>query len=190
MSPDIINSIVTFLVGFVAIGVYWLTKRAEKRNAATIVVMDIRHAEQVVLSILEKGMVDKSLKNILYENNWGKYKHLFASEFSYDDFAAFNRFFDACIEIADARKRMGEVFYASLTAKASIAQQKIFVIENISTPEGQVKKQQVIAEIDSEAFVFEPHEPKARIFQSLQLMGRLSNTVAFEKMKKLAGIHA
>jgi len=108
MSPDIINSIVTFLVGFVAIGVYWLTKRAERRNAATIVVMDIRHAEQVVLSILEKGIVDKSLKNILYENNWGKYKHLFATEFSYDDFAAFNRFFDACIEIAEARMRMGE----------------------------------------------------------------------------------
>jgi len=51
MSPDIINSIV-------AIGVYWLTKLAEKRNAATIVVMDIRHAEQVVLFILGKGMVD------------------------------------------------------------------------------------------------------------------------------------
>lgn len=189
MSPDIINSIVTFVVGFFAIGVYWLTKRAEKRNAATIVVMDIRHAEQVVLSILEKGMVDKSLKNILSENNWGKYKHLFASEFSYDDFAAFNRFFDACIEIADARMRMWEVFNANLTAKASISQQKIFSIENLTTPEGQEKKQQVITEIDNEIFVFDPQEPKVKIFQSLQLMGRLSNTVAFEKLKKLAGIH-
>ncbi len=190
MSPDIINSIVTFVVGLVAFGVYWLTKRAEKRNAATIVVMDIRHAEQVVLSILEKGMVDKSLKNILSENNWGKYKHLFASKFSYDDFAAFNRFFEACVEIADARKRMGEVFYANLTAKASIAQQKILSIENLSTPEGQAKKQQIITEIDGETFAFEPQEPKNRIFQSLQLMGRLSNTVAFEKLKKIAGIHA
>jgi hypothetical protein len=132
-----------------------------------------------VLSILEKGMVDKSLKNILYENNWGKYKHLFASEFSYDDFAAFNRFFDACVEIADARRRMGEVFYASLTAKASIAQQKIFAIENISTPEGQTKKQQVIAEIDNETFVFDPQEPKTRIFRSLQLMEKYWGQSAF-----------
>lgn len=190
MSPDIISSAATLIVGFFAIGVYQLTKRTEKQNAATIVVMDIRHAEQVVLSILEKGMVDKSLKNILSENNWGKYKHLFASEFSYDDFAAFNRFFDACVEIADARRRMGEVFYASLTAKASIAQQKIFSIENLSAPEGQDKKQQVITEINSEVFVFEPAEPKERILQSLQLMGRLSNTIAFEKLKKLAGIRA
>ena len=104
--------------------------------------------------------------------------------------AAFNRFFDACVEIADARRRMGEVFYSNLTAKASIAQQKIFAIANLSTPEGQAAKQQVIAAIDGENFVFDPVEPKARIFQSLQLMGRLSNTVAFEKLKKLAGIRA
>ena len=74
MNPDIINSIVTFVVGLFAIGVYLATKHSEKRNAATIVVMDIRHAEQVVLSLLEKGAVDKSLKIILSENNWAKYK--------------------------------------------------------------------------------------------------------------------
>lgn len=190
MNPEYLNATVTFVVGFVALAVYWLTKRAEKRNAATIVVMDIRHAEQVVLSILEKGMIDKSLKNILSENNWAKYKHLFASDFSYDDFAAFNRFFEACVEIADARRRMSEVFYANLTSKASIAQQKIFAIESLPGIDGQQKKLQIIAELNSEQFVFDPDEPKARIFQSLQLMGRLSNTVAFEKLKKIAGIRA
>ena len=102
MSADIINSVVTGIVGLVAFVVYWLQKREIKRNAATIVVMDIRHAEQVVQSILEKGMVDRFLKNILSENNWAKYKHLFASDLSSDDFAAFNRFFDSCVDISDA----------------------------------------------------------------------------------------
>jgi hypothetical protein len=190
MTPEIINSIVTFVVGLFAIGVYLAAKRGEKRNAATIVVMDIRHAEQVVLSLLEKGSVDKSLKIILSENNWAKYKHLFASSLSSDDFAAFNRFFDACVDITDARKRMWEVFNANLTAKASFAQQKILSVKNTSTPEGQAEKQQAIAEINGESFVFDPQEPKDKIFQSLQLMGRLSNTVAFEKLKKIAGINA
>ena len=190
MNPEIFNSIVTLVVGLVALGVYWLTKRGEKQNAATIVVMDIRHAEQVVLSILEKGVVDRTLKNILSENNWAKYKHLFASEFSYDDFAAFNRFFDSCVEIADAKKRMNEVFYASLNAKTSIAQQKILDIQNISSPEAQLEKQKIIEAINAEEFVFEPKEPKERVFRSLQLMGRLSNTVAFEKLKKIGGINA
>ena len=152
--------------------------------------MDIRHAEQVVLTVLERGSVDKSLKVILSENNWAKYKHLFASSLSYDDYAAFNRFFDACVDMADARKRMWEIFNANLTAKASYSQQKILSIKNPLSPEGQMERQSAIEEINREAFVFEPQEPKDKVFQSLQLMGRLSNTVAFEKMKKIAGISA
>lgn len=190
MSPDHLNAVVTFVVGLVALAVYWLTKRAEKRNAATIVVMDIRHAEQVVLSILEKQVIDRTLKDILLENNWAKYKHLFASDFSHDDFAAFNRFFVACSEIADARRRMLEIFYSNLNAKASFAQQKILEINNLQSAEGQAKRQQIIEAINSEDFVFEPGEPRARILASLQLMGRLSNTIAFEKLKKLGGIAA
>lgn len=190
MSPELLNAAVTFVVGLIAFVVYWLTKRAEKKNAATIVVMDIRHAEQVVLSLLEKQVVDRTLKDILLENNWAKYKHLFASDFSHDDFAAFNRFFVACTEIADARRRMLEIFYANLNAKASIAQQKLLEIDNPLSPEGQAKKQQLIAAINTEDFVFEPNEPRARILSSLQLMGRLSNTIAFEKLKKLGGIDA
>ena len=190
MTPEYFNSITTLVVGSVALVVYWLTKRAEKRNAATIVVMDIRHAEQVVRAVLEKGAIDRTVGTILSENNWGKYKHLFASDFSYDDFAAFNRFFDACVEIADARVRMNEVFYANLSAKASIAQQKIFSLENPSSPDGEQAKQAVIAQLNGEHFVFDPDEPKARILRSLQLVGRLSNTVAFEKLKRAAGIQA
>lgn len=188
MNPDIINGAVTFVVGFVAVGVYWLTKRSEKRAAATIVIMDIRHAEQVVLSILEKGMVDRTMKNILHDNNWAKYKHLFAENFSQDDFAAFNRFFEACVEIADARKRMVDVFYSNVTAKAEIMHQKIFSIDDLLSPEGQLKKQKILHEINTDESFFDPNEPKSRILHNLQLMGRLSNTVAFEKLKAIAGI--
>ena len=188
MAPEMINSIVTFIVGLVALVVYWLTKRAEKRAAATIIVMDIRHAEQVVLSILEKGAVDRVMKNILYENNWVKYKHLFASDFSQDDFSAFNRFFESCVEIAEARKRMVDVFYANINAKVDVMHQKIFEIENLLSVDGQAKKEEIIKKINLEEEFFDPDEPKRRILHNLQLMGRLSNTVAFEKLKKIAGI--
>src|SRR5690606_30326637 len=100
MPMEYLDSMVILIVGGVTILVFWLTKRSEKRNAATVIVMDIRHAEQVVQSLLEKGNIDKSLKRVLSENNWGRYKHLFATTFSPDDFAAFNRFFDACVEIS------------------------------------------------------------------------------------------
>lgn len=188
MNPEYLNSLITLIVGGVAFIVYWLTKKAEKRNAATIVIMDIRHAEQVVQSILEKGAVDTFVKNILLENNWEKYKHLFAGNFSQDDFSAFNRFFGACLEISEARSRMMEIFNAGLCAKAAVAQEMILDIEFPNTPEGQEKRNRIIKNINSETYNFDPDDPKARIFKSLQLMGRLSNTVAFEKLKKISGV--
>lgn len=188
MQLDYINSIVTFLVGLIALIVYWLAKRHEKRNAATIILMDLRHVEQVVLSILEKGSVDTLLKNIITENNWNKYKHLFASDFSQDDFSAFNRFFDACVEMSDARKSMLAIFNANLIAKAEHVQVLLLTIENPLSPEGKEKREKIISAANSENFVFDPHDPKARILRSLQLMGRLSDSVAFEKLRKMAGL--
>ena len=191
---SIISSVVTLIVGCVAYFVYRQQKRDEKRNAATIIVMDVRQAEQVVFSILEKGLdtgVDAtSLKPIISENNWTRYKHLFVSDLSYDDFAAFNRFFDSCIIINEARGRMVDLLDATLRAKASIVQEKIFEIENLSTPEGQEKRQKIIEEINKDSHSFSPKEPQDRIIKSLELMGRLSNTMAFEKLRKRSGIKA
>lgn len=190
MSPEHLNSIVTFVVGLLALVVYWLTKRHEKKNAATIIVMDIRHAEQVVLSLLERNAVDRSLKSILYENNWAKYKHLFASDFSYDDFAALNRFFDSCVEIAEAKRRMNEVFYAAVNAKAALLQEKILSIEDPDSPNGQEKRAALIAKFNSETYAFDPTDPKNTVILNLNLMGRPSNSMAFAKLKKAAGIGA
>lgn len=186
---ELINSAVTLVVGIFAFAIFKMTKISEKRAAATIIVMDIRHAEQVVHSILEKGMVDRSMKNILYENNWMKYKHLFANDFSYDDFASFNRFFESCVEIAEARKRMIDVFYDNIRAKAEITHQKIFSIENLESEAGAREKARILHNINIEDSVFDPFEPKNKVLQNLQLIGRLSNTVAFEKMKKIAKIN-
>lgn len=188
MDPEYFNSAMTFLVGLIALVVYRLGKMHEKSNAATIVIMDIRHAEQVVQSILEKGNVDTSLKNILVANNWEKYKHLFANNFSQDDFSAFDKFFGACSEICEARNNMLSVFYAGLTAKAEIAQKMILEVASPNTPEGQARRTEIINNINNEVWNFEPDDPKARIFRSLQLMGRLSNTIAFEKLKKISGM--
>ena len=191
MTPDYLNSLVTFVVGLLAFVVYWLSKRHEKKNAAAIIVMDIRHAEQVILSLLERGTIDRSgLKPILHENNWAKYNHLFASDFSYDDLAAPNRFFDSCVEIADARRRMNEVFFAAVNAKAELLQQRIIDIDEIETPEGQEKRQKLIGRFNKEAYAFDPQDPKNTVQQHLSLMGRPSNSPAFAKLKRTAGIGA
>lgn len=190
MDADLLNGIVTFIVGVFAFVVYKIQKIEEKRNAAIIIIMDIRYAEQVVLSILEKG-IDLTLKPILRENNWDKYKHLFASDFSYDNFSSFNRFFDACVEITEARKRLLEVHTANLTAKASVSQERLIAVvgdENINKDEKAKLRQQIIQAINNENWTFDPNEPKDKIYRNMQQMGSLSGMVAFEKLKKIAKI--
>lgn len=186
MDLDLVNSFVTLFVGGIALIVYWLSKRHEKKSAATIVIMDIRHAESVVLSILEKGYVDIATKDVLLENNWSKYKHLFAADFSQDDYAAFNRFFDSCVEMSDARKRLREVFYSSLITKSEILQSYLFSLED--NDDYTQNREALINRVNGESYVFDPSEPKDRMIKNLQLMGRLSSTVAFDKLKKKAGI--
>lgn len=187
MDYNLLNSLITLFVGGVAFAVYILNKRYEKSSAATIIIMDIRHAEGVVQSILERNQIDISTKDVLSENNWSKYKHLFAKNFSQDDFVAFNRFFDSCVEMSDARKRLREVFYTSLNAKAQLVQEKIHSIENLNTPQGQDEAEKVFIEISNGHRAFDPNEPKERIMKNLQMMGKLSNTPSFDKLKHFSG---
>jgi hypothetical protein len=187
MNPEYLNSLVTAAAGLVAWIVYWQSKRHEKKSAAAIIVMDVRHAEQVILSLLERGAVDKSMKPILHENNWVKYQHLFATDFSYDDLSAFNRFFDSCVEIAEARRTMINIFYANLNAKISTTQAMILALDDVETPENQELRQKIIKRCNDETYAFEPHDPKIIVLTHLNLMGRPSTSLAFDKLKKIAG---
>lgn len=183
---DGMSSLVTFLVGLVALVVYWMTKRHERKSAATMIVMDIRHAEQVVVALLERGVLDRGLKNIIHENNWAKYKHLFASILSSDEFASLNRFFESCVEIAEAKRRMNDLFYATLNAKAVLLQQKMLEIEDVASKEGQEARENLIKKFGTEEYIFDPSEPKQKVLQHLNLLGRPSGSSAFVKLKKIA----
>lgn len=188
MTPEYLNSFVTLVVGLLALLVYWLSKRHEKKSAAAIIVMDIRHAEQVVFALLEHGDVDRTMKKILNENNWAKYKHLFASDFSYDDLSAINRFFDSCVEIAEVRRRMHEVFHSVLIAKAVLLQDQILKIDDLEAPEGQEKRAKLIERFNQESYIFNAQDPKQTVYRSLQVMGKPSNSVAFQRLRRVAGI--
>ncbi|HBB9946878.1 hypothetical protein JHS95_06725 [Vibrio parahaemolyticus] len=183
---SLLNVVVTFLAGVTALVVYLLSKRHERKSAATILLMDIRNAENVVLSIKDKGL-DLWTKEILTDNNWNKLKPLFVGEFSNDEITAFNRFFDSCSEMKDARSRMRDLFYATLTSKAQVYQQKLYDIDDLNSPNGMQKQQELFQNINRDFGVFDADEPKQRFLKNLELMGILSNTTGFLKLKKYAG---
>lgn len=182
---DLFSGGVTFVVGLFAFLVYWLQKRAEKRSAAIVLIMDIRHTEQVISSVLERNTFDIWMGNPVGLVNWEKSKHLFASDLSSDEFSAFNRFFLAAGEISQAREDMRRVFMAGLEAKAAAVQERLCALNCESTNYDDDRK--VIIETSSrENYMFDPDEPKNRLVRSLQSMGRLSNNHGFIKLKRIA----
>lgn len=187
---DYINAAVTFIVGLAALVVYWLTKRAERRNAAAIVVMDIRRAEQAITTLLERGTIDRTFKPVLQSNNWAANKHLFASDFSYDELEQLDRFFDSAIEIESARKRLQDAFFSAITAKAALLQERLLAIDDIDNPTGQALRTKTIDRFNAENYAFEPMEPRSAVMHNLQLMGRPTGTPVFEKLKRIAKIAA
>lgn len=69
--------IATVLLGF---GLHWLVKRRQKRDAARIILQEIRVAEE----LFSKFKEDKNYKlyrKIIPTNSWDKYKHLFVKDF-------------------------------------------------------------------------------------------------------------
>lgn len=182
---DIVTGAVTFIVGLVAILVYWMQRRSEKEAAATILVMDIRHTEQVIAAVLERNSFDNAMGRPVGFNNWEKYKHFFAKDLSSDEFSAFNRFFFACGEIAGARDDMRRIFMPGLEAKGAAIQSLLCGLDPLD-PDYPNKRSAIINTSGSESYVFDPQEPKDRIVRSIQIMGRLTQNPGFAKLKKIA----
>lgn len=186
MYSQFLNAAVTFLVGITAFVVYLVQKHHEAQNAARIIIADVRHAEQVVVAILERGQIDIWSKDLLRENNWAKYKHLLARFLSSDDLVAFNRFFLAAAQMSDALQRMREVHYAALDEKARITQQELTKVIWVDDADYSKKVNEIMNRINRSDPMFQPDEPRSRYFVNLQQMGRLSTTYGFSAMKKLA----
>lgn len=69
--------LVTLIVGGVAIYLYTQQKKDYKRDAASIILMEIRHAEKIIDQLKQGGSTEPVL---LPTNNWTKYNYLFIKD--------------------------------------------------------------------------------------------------------------
>jgi hypothetical protein len=180
-----INGVVTVVVGLVALVVFFLQQQDKRRSAAIILIMDIRHAEQVILEVLQRNSFDRFMGNIQGAKNWEINKHLFVSDLSTDDLSHFNRFFLACSEISEARTDMRSNFMVNINAKAVAAQEMLCQLD-ASDEKYQEKRREIIKRVEEENYFFNPGDPIDRVVKSIQVMGRLTQTSGFSKLKEIA----
>jgi hypothetical protein len=182
-----VNGAVTVIVGLVALLVFKLQQYERRKSAAIILIMDIRHAEQVIGEVLHRNSFDRFMGNIHGAKNWEQNKHLFVSDLSTDDLSHFNKFFLACSEISEARTDMRSSFMTNINAKATVVQELLCRLDANSESYHQ-ERSVIIQRIEAENYFFNPGDPVDRVIRSIQVMGRLTQTNGFARLKSIAGM--
>lgn len=186
-AADYINALATALTAIVAYILYKLKERSEKRGCAQIIIHDIFRAEEIISDILRSGVSHKT-PDIIYENNWSKYRHKFIANLSYDEFARINKFFDSCVSINASTDFVRNAFYYNVTSKITAIHAKLSDFDAGAGVEVDQLKRMYTKRMESEPYVFNPGTPIDDIKIYVSGVRFLSGTVEFSKLKKVAGI--
>ena len=181
---DFLNAAATILAGGIALIVYLAQLRNHKKNAAVMIIMDIRHAESIISEIKRSKSTNLKMKNIMPVNNWRAYKNLFVSNLGYDDFIMLNNFFESCQVISDSMNDIRLIFTMNIEEKAKIAQ-NIMCNPNYAFPNDEEKKQ-CLEKLHNEEYTLLPGAPQKIILENIDSIVTISGSTVFAKIKIIA----
>jgi hypothetical protein len=95
----LLTSLVTILVGFIALLVYQKRRNDTKKDAASTVVLEIKNAQQHLQTAKESIVKDNLIKEdvfVLPTAQWEKHKYLFARDLTSDELIEINLFYEKC----------------------------------------------------------------------------------------------
>ncbi len=96
----LVQPLVTIIVGSVAWLIYCVQKRDKKREAAAIILMEIRLAEKRIEEIKRSRKIDPNIFSpLLISTRWNEYNHLFVKNLDKDEMDTINNFYNDCITI-------------------------------------------------------------------------------------------
>ncbi len=109
-------ALITLLVGTAAFVIYKLQQRDTKRDAASIVLMEIKNAERNLKKI--RANIDQNTLApdifLMPSESWTKYKYLFVRDFDRDEWDAIAEFYNKCQLIDDDVKYNNAAFWADV----------------------------------------------------------------------------
>lgn len=90
----------TLLVGYAAYFLYKRQKRDEKKDAATILLAEIRGATAILPGLASRFKQSKNLEEglvLLPSESWSKYKYLFVNDLEAEEWRALDAFYANCL---------------------------------------------------------------------------------------------
>jgi len=186
-NSNLFLAVITVLVGFIAYLLYRKQKKDYKRDAASIVLMEIRNAERVIERMKSQGVqISSSVEEILPTNHWVKYNYLFMKSLDKDELDLVNNFYNKCSVIDKALSQMSTS--RQLEQKGGYIHQAIVQIakEAISEADLQNKKKIFLAIIQKEGWSFRPNAPIDTIVKTLNSLDKITTSTAGSKLKRIA----
>jgi len=208
LDSNLLQTLVTLLVGYVAYLVYQKQRKDLKKDAATNILLEIQNAEKAI------GKVRDSVRNgrleidytIIQNDAWKQYQHLFTREFDKDEWEAISEFFNKS-KLLDEAIRYNHLAFGNDVEQIRANKQRILAdfakdlinksIEKI--PLGQDEIAKLINEFENKIkafdqtymgkqgeFAYSPMKPinDAKIY--LEDLRPLSTTTVGSKLKDLA----
>jgi hypothetical protein len=95
---------VTLIVGFSAFGIYKKKNRDTKRDAASVILLEIESAEQQLQLINQTQTAGSLAENIFLMKNssWDKYRYYFVRDFRRNEWDKITDFYNSCSQYDDA----------------------------------------------------------------------------------------
>jgi hypothetical protein len=96
LDSNFLQTVVTLAVGLVALYVYQRQRKDTKRAAANSIFLEIQHTEHCLPKIKEavrRGTLQNLDFNVLREDSWSKYSHLFSNDFDKEEWEIITDFY-------------------------------------------------------------------------------------------------
>lgn len=114
--------------GVVTFIVYLRQKRDKRIQAARLLLIEIRTAEERIAQIkdrVEAGSGDSDFPSVFPTKSWKIYSHLFISDFDQDEIKAIASFYDYGEIIEEFAKRNNDFFWVTTEERSRVIQQKL-----------------------------------------------------------------
>jgi predicted DNA-binding protein YlxM (UPF0122 family) len=203
-NSNFFQTLITLLVGFVALYIYNRQKNDQKRAAANSIYLEIQHIERSIPKVKEaarRGSLNNLDVSLLREDGWSKYNHLFSSDFDKDEWEVITDFYANARTLDEAIKLSNTSFNDDI---AQIRVNKQRVLADIT--KGTVNQpigdgEQVVEQYNKKLEVFDKlymsrqddfaYTPVKYLNDAKKCLEELSNisiTTIGTKFKKIIGI--
>ncbi|MHB8913449.1 MAG: hypothetical protein ACYC4I_00330 [Minisyncoccota bacterium] len=181
------DSIATLIAALIALVVYWLHQKDEKRKAAIILLSEIKDAEESIREIQRSNTVS-DYTSVLSENHWKEYQYLFATSLDGDEIELVSRFYRSCGVIEEQLRLIKGYLPLAKEQKVRLTQDKLIDLADRTKNKSDfdLEKKRVLDESfwPNEEW-FAPHTPKTKLFGYTGSVQFVISSNAGTRLKKI-----